>query len=192
MLRGQKVALRARTRSDMEVLFREILGDPAAGMKVSGDPWVPVPVEQRLAAYDAEPPEDADVSSAAFAVDVAGDDDDKPMELAGFATLWGIDPHNRRASIGMSLRPAARGKRLASDVVRVLCYYAFGVRGLNRVQVNTLADNLPMRRAAESAGFVEEGVLRANAWVDGTFVDEVVLGMVAADWFAAHPSGKPA
>jgi RimJ/RimL family protein N-acetyltransferase len=174
----------------MEILFREILDDPAAGMRVSGDPWVPATVEKRLAAYDAEPPEETDVTSAAFAVDVAGDDEGKPMELAGFATLWGIDAHNRRAYIGMSLRPAARGKGLASDVVRVLCYYAFCVRGLNRVQVNTLADNLPMRRAAQAAGFVEEGVLRSNAWVDGAFADEVVLGIVAADWFAAHTPAK--
>jgi RimJ/RimL family protein N-acetyltransferase len=190
MLRGQKVVLRARTRSDMEILFREILDDPAAGMRLSGDPWMPATLEKRLAAYDAEPPEDADVTSASFAVDVAADDEARPMELAGFAMLWGIDAHNRRAHIGISLRPAARGKRLASDVVRVLCYYAFCVRGLNRVQVNTLADNMPMRRAAQAAGFAEEGVLRSNAWVDGAFADEIVLGMVAADWFAANTPGK--
>ncbi|MGE5286967.1 MAG: GNAT family N-acetyltransferase [Micromonosporaceae bacterium] len=191
MLRGQKVVLRARTRADMEVLYTEILGDPVVGMRVSGDPWVPVRVEKRLAAFDGEPPENSDVTTVSFAVDTVGDDQDKPMELAGFATLWGIDTHNRRAHLGMSLRPAARGKRLASDVVRVLCHYAFGIRGLNRVQVDTLADNIPMRRAAESAGFVEEGVLRSNAWVDGAFEDEVVLSMIAADWFAARAAGQP-
>lgn len=47
------------------------------------------------------------------------------------------------------------------------------------------------RFRAESAGFVEEGVLRSNAWVDGAFEDEVVLGMIAADWFAARAVGQP-
>ncbi len=181
MLRGKKVVLRARTRTDVAVFYREIAGDLTAAMLVSADPWIPVPVEKKLAAYDAEPPEDTDVTAAAFAVDVARGEQGGPMELAGFATLWGIDPHNRRANIGISLRPGARGKGLASDVVRVLCDYAFRVRGLHRVQVNTLADNLPMRRAAQSAGFVQEGVLRGNAWVDGAFADEVVLGLLAAD-----------
>jgi RimJ/RimL family protein N-acetyltransferase len=191
MLRGQRVVLRARTRADVAVFYREILGDVAAGMRVSADPWIPVPVEKKLAAYDAEPPEDADVTSAAFAVDVAKGERAAPQELAGFATLWGIDSHNRNANIGLSLRPHARGKGLASDVVRVLCDYAFRVRGLNRVQVNTLADNVPMRRAAQAAGFVQEGVLRANVWVDGAFTDEVVLGLLAADWPGPAKATEP-
>jgi RimJ/RimL family protein N-acetyltransferase len=50
------------------------------------------------------------------------------------------------------------------------------------LQVDTLASNTAMIRAASRAGFVPEGRLRCAAWVSGEFADEVILGMLAADW----------
>jgi RimJ/RimL family protein N-acetyltransferase len=103
-------------------------------------------------------------------------------ELAGEALLWAIDLHNRMAHLGVSLRPAFRGRGLGADVVLALCEYGFAVRGLHRLQVDTLAGNTAMIRAATQAGFVPEGTLRRAAWVNGDFADEVILGLLAADW----------
>jgi RimJ/RimL family protein N-acetyltransferase len=105
-------------------------------------------------------------------------------ELAGDALLWGIDLHNRTAHVGISLLPAFRGRRLGTDVVRVLCRYAFAIRGLHRLQAETLADNDAMIQAARRAGFVPEGILRRSAWVNGDFADEVILGLLATEWQA--------
>ncbi len=116
---------------------------------------------------------------------VAAGDAGADGEVAGEALLWGIDTHNRLAHIGISLRPAMRGQGLGLDVVQVLCHYGFTVRGLHRLQIETLADNTAMLRAASRAGFVPEGRLRAAAWVLGDFVDEVVLGLLTAEWSAA-------
>jgi RimJ/RimL family protein N-acetyltransferase len=103
-------------------------------------------------------------------------------EVAGEALLWGIDQHNRLAHVGVSLRPAMRGRGLGADTVRVLCRYGFVVRGFHRLQVDTLADNEAMIRAAQRSGFVPEGTMRRSAWVLGEFLDEVVLGLLAEDW----------
>jgi RimJ/RimL family protein N-acetyltransferase len=105
-------------------------------------------------------------------------------ELAGEALLWGIDHHNRSAHISISLRPAFRGRGMARDVIRVLCDYGFQVLGLHRLQIDTLAENAPMIRAATTAGFVEEGTLRHSAWANGTFANQVILGLLATDWNA--------
>jgi RimJ/RimL family protein N-acetyltransferase len=70
-------------------------------------------------------------------------------ELAGSAVLWGIDAHNRDAHLGMVLRPACQDRGLATDVTRVLCHYGFAVLGLQRLQMETLADNAPMLRTGE-------------------------------------------
>jgi RimJ/RimL family protein N-acetyltransferase len=56
------------------------------------------------------------------------------------------------------------------------------LRGLHRLQVETLADNTAMIRAATQAGFVPEGTLRRAAWVNGAFADEVILGLLATEW----------
>jgi RimJ/RimL family protein N-acetyltransferase len=81
----------------------------------------------------------------------------------------------------------SRGSRrsrgsLGTDVVVALCRYGFAVRGLHRLQVDTLADNTAMIRAALRAGFVHEGRLRRSAWVNGEFANEVILGLLATDW----------
>lgn len=96
--------------------------------------------------------------------------------------LWNIDVHNRSAHLGLTLRPAFRGRGLGTDVVRVLCEYGFTTRGLHRLQLETLADNAAMIRAAIQNGFVREGTLRNSAWVLGEFVDQVVYGLLASEW----------
>jgi RimJ/RimL family protein N-acetyltransferase len=177
MLRGEKVGLRARQPSDIAVLHAEIYDDVVTQSRAAGRAWRPVPPGSDAMPFRVIEPED---EAALFSVvDLAGG------ELAGSASLWGIDPHNRNGHLGMSLLPGVRGRGLGTDTVRVLCHYGFVVRGLNRLQIETLADNNAMIRAAEAAGFVLEGTLRKAAWVLGEFADEVVYGQLAADWPSA-------
>jgi RimJ/RimL family protein N-acetyltransferase len=42
-----------------------------------------------------------------------------------------------------------------------------------------------MIQAAERVGFTREGTLRQAAWVTGAFLDEVILGLLSADWSRA-------
>jgi RimJ/RimL family protein N-acetyltransferase len=95
--------------------------------------------------------------------------------------MSGIDLHNRRAEIGLVLRPAFRGRHLGTDVVRVLCRYGFAIRGLHRLQLETLTDNDAMIRVAQQAGFTREGVTRGSDWVNGRFADSVIFGLLEAD-----------
>jgi RimJ/RimL family protein N-acetyltransferase len=83
-------------------------------------------------------------------------------------------------------RPAFRGRGLGTDAVRVLCRYGFSIRGLHRLQAETLAGNTAMITAATRAGFVPEGTLRRAAWVDGQFADEVILGLLDSEWASSR------
>jgi len=169
-----KVGLRARDEADVAVLHAEPYEDIATRMRADSRPWRPIQAGSAASPYAvSEPRDDVAVFSV---VELAGG------ELAGEALLWAIDLHNRTAHLGVSLRPAFRGRGLGADVVAALCEYGFAVRGLHRLQVDTLADNTSMIRAAGSSGFVPEGRLRQAAWVGGEFADEVILGLLAADW----------
>ena len=86
------------------------------------------------------------------------------------------------------MRPAFRNRGLGTDVLRVLCGYGFAVRGLHRLQLETLADNTAMIQAATRVGFTQEGVLRRSAWANGGFADEVILGRLAAE---VERGGRP-
>ena len=174
MLRGEKVGLRARHDEDIPVLLAELYDDVVTGSRAEGGPWRPLTPgteDPRLVVDDKNP------NLVQFSIVELGGG-----SLIGTATLWGIDTHNRSAHIGLGLLPATRGKGYGADVVAVLCHYGFVVRGLHRLQVETLADNAAMLRAAEKNGFVREGVLRSSGWVLGEFVDEVLMGLLTHEW----------
>lgn len=173
--------LRARNDGDIGVFEAELYADVAGWVRASARPWRPIPPGSPDSPYRAG----GDDSSAPFsALELASGD------LVGEAVLWGIDPHNRFAHIGLALRPAYRGRGLGTDIVRVLCRYGFEIRGLNRLQAETLADNNAMINAAKRAGFVQEGNLRRSAWVNGEFADEVILGLLADEWRKTSGTGQ--
>jgi RimJ/RimL family protein N-acetyltransferase len=174
MLTGEVVALRARLDSDISVLEAELASDVETRSRSDSRPWRPVPPGSAESAFRVTDPH-ADPASFSVVELASG-------ELAGAATLWGVDPHNRLAHAGLSLRPSFRGRGLGTDTVRLLCRYGFEVRGMHRMQVETLADNAAMIRAATQAGFTREGTLRQAAWVLGEFADEVILGQLASEW----------
>ena len=174
MLRAGQIRLRAREEADVAILHTELQEDVAMRSQADSRPWRPISPGSAASPYAVSEPRD-DVALFSV-VELASD------ELAGDAVVWSIDLHNRSAHLGMGLRPAFRGRGLGTDVVRALCEYGFTVRGLHRLQIETLASNPAMLKAAERAGFTREGTLRQAAWVTGEFVDEVILGLLAADW----------
>ncbi|WP_285115980.1 GNAT family protein [Leifsonia sp. fls2-241-R2A-40a] len=174
MLTGTVVGLRARHEDDIPILRTELYDDVEGSSRAEGGPWRPV----MPGTDDARLKPDASKEDVvAFSViELEGG------TLVGAATVWGIDTHNRFAHLGLGLLPAARGKGYGTDIVAVLCEYGFTVRGLQRLQIETLADNHAMLGAAERNGFVREGTLRSSAWVMGEFLDEVVLGLLADEY----------
>lgn len=182
MMRGKKVGLRARHEADTPVLHA-LHEDVASRSREDPRPWQPIPPGSHSPFALSEP---SDVVACFSVVELDSQD------LAGAATLWGIDTHNRAAHLGITLLPAFRGRGLGSDVVRVLCEYGFAVRGMQRLQLETVADNASMIAAATKAGFAIEGTLRRSAWVYGAFTDEVVLGLLAHEWTASRGGEQPA
>ena len=183
MLRAGKVGLRAREEADVAVLHTELYEDIVTHMRADSRPWRPIPGGSSASPYAISEPRDDLACFSAVELTTG--------ELAGEALLWAIDLHNRTAHLGLSLRPAFRGRGLGADMVLALCEYGFAVRGLHRLQVETLASNAAMIRAASRAGFVQEGRLRRAAWGDGEFADEVILGLLASEW-AGGGTGRTA
>jgi len=121
MLRAGKAGLRARDEADVAVLHAELYDDIVTHMQADPRPWRPIPAGSSASPYAISEPRD-DVAGFSAVELTSG-------ELAGEAVLWDIDLHNRTAHLGLSLRPAFRGRGLGSDVVLALCQYGFAVRG---------------------------------------------------------------
>jgi RimJ/RimL family protein N-acetyltransferase len=173
MLHGETVALRARIDSDVAVLHTELYDDVATRMRGDNRPWLPLA---------------ADSLHSPFRIGNSREDvaffsvvERASSELVGEALVYAIDGHNRTGRVGLALRPAFRGRGLARETLALLCRYGFDVRGLNRLQLETLSDNEPMINTALSVGFVEEGRLRSSRSLGGNFGDEVVFGLLASE-----------
>jgi RimJ/RimL family protein N-acetyltransferase len=91
-----------------------------------------------------------------------------------------VDEH-QVGELGCGLVPAARGRGIASEALRLLAEWVFGALGLGRLQVFVARDNIPALRLSQRAGFRREGVLRAYWKDDGARLDAVVLARLPDD-----------
>ena len=105
MLRAGKVGLRARDEADVAVLHAELYEDIATRARADSRPWRPIPPGSAASPYAVTEPRDDLACFSVVELDTG--------ELAGEALLWAIDLHNRIAHLGLSLRPAFRGRGLA-------------------------------------------------------------------------------
>ena len=179
MLQGREVALRARVESDVPLLHSGLYEDVDTHAAADGRAWRPMAPDAEGSQFRVREPSPEVASFSVIAIDDG--------RLLGDALLWQIDPHNRGGHIGLAILPEARGRGVGLDVTEVLCRYAFRTLGLHRLQIETGADNVPMIALASRAGFAVEGTLRKAAWVLGRFVDQIVLGLLAEEWYELHP-----
>jgi RimJ/RimL family protein N-acetyltransferase len=182
VLTGERVVLRAQNRKDVEEQHTQMAGDYAIHAVMDASAWQPDGLEAALARYDKTLAEPVDPKNAWFTV---ARRDDPELTWRGRAGLWEIDEYQSTAHVGLMLAESARGQGLGTDSVRVICDYAFRIRGLHRITLETLATNQPMLHAARSAGFIEEGRMREHAYVLGDRVDELQLGLLRSEWKAA-------
>ena len=108
--------------------------------------------------------------------------------LVGHVTLWGAALPARSATLGILIGPDHVGRGHGTDAVRVVARYGFRVMGLHRIGLAVAAFNGRGRRAYEKAGFRVEGVRREAVFLDGSFTDEVLMGLLEQDWSALQAS----
>ncbi len=96
--------------------------------------------------------------------------------------IWGIDQFNQFAHLGLALVPRARGQGYGVELLNLLCRYGFWLRNLRRLELETLADNAPMRRAAQRCGFVHEGTQRGREYDGNGFADIALYGLLREEW----------
>lgn len=101
--------------------------------------------------------------------------------LAGTIGLFRADWVVRSAEVAYGVRPAWRGRGIATDALRTLAHWAVLECALRRVELRVDTANAASIRVAEKAGFHREGVLRhAEAGPEGNR-DQVVFSLIPAD-----------
>ncbi len=171
MITGQRVVLRAYREDDLEAVYR-IFADLDSWPTRDRRPPHPLTV---AGFRDLYVPWTTGVAGLEFVVEVDG-------HVVGRCGMFDEDPLARHAEVGIALAAEARGRGYGTDAMRTLVGFLFTCRNLQRIHLETLADNAAALASYRKVGFVQEGVLRRHAFLRGEYVDAVVMGLLCCEW----------
>jgi RimJ/RimL family protein N-acetyltransferase len=101
--------------------------------------------------------------------------------FVGVAVVPRIDRKTRTAELGYVVAPAARGRGVATEALRLLTQWAFSQLDALRLELMISADNEPSKRVAARCGYVREGVLRSLYFKQGLREDTEIWSRLATD-----------
>jgi RimJ/RimL family protein N-acetyltransferase len=171
MIKAQDVALVPVTRADLPVLF-EWIND--RDLVLLSAPYRPVN-ELRHEAWFSSMLQREDVHFFGIRQLASG-------RLIGSCQLLAISPTHRHAELQVRIGDAtARGRGYGTQAVGLLVRFGFSDLQLHRIALHVFAENHAAIRTYEKTGFRREGLLRDAAYIDGKYVDIVLMGILATD-----------
>jgi RimJ/RimL family protein N-acetyltransferase len=174
MLRGENVTLRAVEKEDQEALWR-FWNDLEVELAGGGDPPLPLSFERQRARFEREEREGRR-DKTCFMIEVDG-------TAIGHCGLFHFDVAARHCELGIGIGEKDHwGRGHGREAVKLLLDYAFRIRNLRRVWLETHASNERAIRAYRACGFVEEGRMREHVWLAGRYVDNVIMGVMRDEW----------
>ncbi|MDR0964342.1 MAG: UDP-4-amino-4,6-dideoxy-N-acetyl-beta-L-altrosamine N-acetyltransferase [Clostridium sp.] len=103
-------------------------------------------------------------------------ENDQPV---GCVYLSDIDHKHHKAEYGIYLgEPSVRGKGIGTLAAKLLLQYGFEQLALHKIYLRVLADNEAAIRSYEKAGFVQEGYLKEEVFVDGLYRDLIWMAIL--------------
>ncbi|WP_344359940.1 GNAT family N-acetyltransferase [Streptomyces gobitricini] len=152
--------------------------DAAALARLDRDTWSPLHAVQPRP----QPPYDPFFDSTHRPGDflVAEAEDGRPDGYLRLVppTRLACNRHVRQIQ-GLAVAERARGRGIARALLRA-AFEEAARQGATRVTLRVLGHNKPARRLYASEGFVVEGVLPGEFFLDGRYVDDVLMGRVLA------------
>jgi diamine N-acetyltransferase len=173
MLKGKKVILRAVERDDLKRLHA-LERNVDLALLADGE-WQPVPLAQWERNFDKNL-EDAD--KANFVIEADG------------VVIGGIGLHHRSrrqgvTSFGIGIYdPDYLGNGYGRDAIETLLPWAFHIQNYRRIWLETSSTNERAIRCYKAVGFLEEGRLRQHEFLDGQYIDSIIMGLLRSEWEA--------
>ena len=168
---GRKVALRPLEEADAEVCHA----------------WLNDPDVRRTLAVRTRPVTAADSRDYIRAARARGDQLFAVVTRAdglyvGNVGLEGFDAVNRRVELGLVIgRKECWGRGYGAEAAALCCRHAFDTLNLHKVSLSCYATNERGLRLYTRLGFQVEGRRRDHVYIEGRWVDEIVMGLVRGE-----------
>jgi RimJ/RimL family protein N-acetyltransferase len=99
--------------------------------------------------------------------------------IIGYVQISAINSVHRSAEIGIRIgEEGNRGQGFGQEALRLALDYCWDHLNLNRLQLIVFKHNARAIRAYAAVGFRREGRLRRAAFIDGAWIDLVVMGLL--------------
>jgi RimJ/RimL family protein N-acetyltransferase len=183
MYYGEKVKLRALEMDDLDIILkhfnnleiRQYLNSQIPMSREAERKWL-----ERATVQD--PWRDGGMTLAI--------EDKKSGEFIGSVSFFDISKQHKSAEFGIAIhQPDNLGRGYGTDTTRVMLWIGFHILGLNSIRLITLRENVRAQKAYEKAGFIETGVFRQSAYVNGTFHDFITMDILKEEFFKTYPPG---
>lgn len=181
MIRTSKIVLRSPTEKDIDFVvgMRTTLSLELAAQCSPLLPRARTEFVDRMRATAGVSISSGGPGDVEFIISPASEES-RPIGIGG---LYNIDLHNGSSEFGVTIADDSfHGKGLGFDSHAALLYYGFALRRLHRIYGMVKADNIGVIGLCKRLGMRQEGVLRENRWKDGSYVDTIVLGILANEW----------
>jgi RimJ/RimL family protein N-acetyltransferase len=101
--------------------------------------------------------------------------------FVGLALAPTIDREGAEVELGYIVPAHARGRGVASEMLRQLTRWAFDEAGALRIVLIIDVENVASERVAERCGYVREGVMRSSYLKQGIRIDAAVWSRLPTD-----------
>ena len=107
----------------------------------------------------------------------------KGEKIIGVAFLHGLEINDKRARYAVGIYNKNNwGKGYGQEISNTVLKYAFNNLKLHRVDLRVLAYNKRAIASYKKTGFVQEGILRENAYINNIWHDDVIMSILCHEF----------
>ena len=98
--------------------------------------------------------------------------------VVGFITYKESNYCNKIYSIGITIGSKYWGRKYGQDSIKTLLKYLFEELNAIRVELEVIKYNLRAINCYKKCGFVEEGIRMNKVYIEGEYVDTLIMGIL--------------
>jgi len=118
-----------------------------------------------------------------LAIEVQPDPQADEWIFIGNCSLSDINWQNRSAEVGIFIGEKGYWNQgFGTNTMRLIIKHGFENLNLHRVWLRVFETNQRAMRSYEKAGFTQEGKFRQAQYLDGKYVDVMIMGMLKSEW----------
>jgi diamine N-acetyltransferase len=177
MIYGECIRFRAAERNDLP-RFVTWLNDPEVRQNLSLQLPLSLAAEEKwFESMLQRPP-----SEQVMVIEIRQAEGDDWLAI-GNCSLMGIDWRNRSAEFGIFIGEKEQwNKGYGTAATRLMLRHGFDNLNLHRIMLRVFETNHRAIRTYEKAGYVHEGRQRQGIFLDGKYVDVLLMSVLLPEW----------